>query len=50
MPKSTTKTHIKVQVNIKPVKLAEVTPRQRQLMRQFWMRLTSQVQDKGSNR
>ncbi len=40
---------VKVKVNIKPVKLAEATPRQRQLWGQFWMRLISQAQDEGSN-
>lgn len=47
---STTKMLIKITVNIKPEKLAEVTPRQRQLWKHFWGHLISQVQDAGSNR
>ncbi len=45
-----TKTVIKITVNIKPVKSAEVTPRQHRLVRQFWARLISRAQDEGSNR
>jgi hypothetical protein len=40
-----TNTAIKLKVNIKPVKLAEVTPWQRQLVKDFWSRLIAQVQE-----
>ena len=45
MPKTTSKTEIKVTVNIKPVKLAEVTPHQRQLHKRFVAKLMSQVKE-----
>lgn len=45
MAQSDTKTEIKVRVDIKPVKLTEVMPAQRQLYRRFWAKLTRQVQD-----
>lgn len=43
--KPATKREIKVTVNFKPVKLAEVTPHQRQLHRLFWAKLISRVND-----
>ena len=46
--KSATKSEIRVKVNIKPVKLAEVTPAQRQLVKKFWSRLIAEV--KGEER
>ncbi len=45
MAQSDTKTEIKVRVDIKPVKLTEVTPAQRQLCKRFWAKLISQVMD-----
>jgi len=45
MPKTTSKREITVKVNIKPVKLAEVTLGQRQLYRRFWVRLISLAKD-----
>ena len=45
VPKITSKTEIKVTVNIRPGKLAEVTPTQRAAVKKFWTRLISQVQD-----
>ena len=45
MPKTTTKTQISIKVNINPVKLADVTPAQRQLVKKFWTRLIAQVRD-----
>jgi len=43
MAKTSSKTEIRV--NIKLVKLAEVTPAHRQLVKKFWAKLISQVQD-----
>lgn len=44
VPKTTGKKDIEVTLNIKPVKLAELTPRQRQLVKQFWTRLIAECQ------
>ena len=38
-----TKTEIKLTVNIKPVKLTEVTPTQRQLVKKFYKKLIADV-------
>ena len=46
--KHTTKP-INVAVNIKPVKLAEVSPAQRQLYKRFFTKLIAQVQDEMKN-
>lgn len=43
VPKTTEKREIKVRVNIKPVKLADVTPAQRAAWRKFWQKLISEV-------
>lgn len=45
MPKTTSKRETRVTVNIKPVKLAEVRPAQRQSYKHFWAKLRSQVGD-----
>ncbi len=45
MARPSSKTPIKIIVNIKPVKLAEVTPRQRQLAKMVWAHLIATVQD-----
>ena len=44
MSKTTSKTEIKVTVNINP-RLAEVTPLQCQQWKRFWAKLISQVED-----
>ena len=43
MTKTTEKTEIKVLVTIKPVKLAELTPSQREQWRRFWRHLLASV-------
>lgn len=43
------KTPTKIIVNIKPVKLSEVTPAQAQLVRRFWAKLITQVKDDLNN-
>ncbi len=43
--KATKETEIKVKVNIKPVKMAELTPVQRQSWARLWKRMVSQVTD-----
>jgi len=43
--KVTKETEIKLTVNIKPVKLAELTPVQRQSWVHLWRRMVSQVTD-----
>ena len=45
VPKTTSKRETRVTVNIKPVKLAEVRPAQRQSYKHFWAKLRSQVGD-----
>lgn len=45
VPKTTSKTEVKVTVNIKPMKLADVSPAQRQQFRLFGSKLISQIKD-----
>lgn len=45
MPKTTSKRKIKLTVSIKPAKLAEVTPRQRQQWKRWWSKLFSEIRD-----
>lgn len=45
VPKTNRKTEIKVKVNIKPVRLAEVTPAICRLYRRFWAKLITQARD-----
>jgi len=49
VPKTTSRTEIRIKVNIKPVRLAEVTPAQRQLVKKFWAKLISQIQGEVKN-
>ena len=44
VPKATSKAEVKVTVNIQPIKSAEVTPAQRQLVKNFWQRLIAECQ------
>ncbi len=45
MPKTTSKRKTRITVNIKPVKLAEVSPAQRQSYKHFVAKLINQVGD-----
>lgn len=47
MPKTNRKTEIRIEVNIKQVKMAEVTPATRQLYKRFWTKLAAQAQDEA---
>ena len=45
MPKTNRKAEIRIKVDIKPVKMAEVTPAARQLYKHFWTKLIAKAQD-----
>lgn len=45
VPKSATNGEIRVQMNIKPVKLSDLTPAQRTLVKKFWTHLILQVKE-----
>jgi len=47
--KPVTKRVIRVIVDIKPVKLVEITPAQQQLLRKFWTRLIAEARDEVKN-
>jgi hypothetical protein len=49
VPKSATKTQIRVKVDIKPVKLADVTPAQRQQWKRWWSKLFSEIRDEAKS-
>jgi len=46
MHESASKTQIRVKVDIKPVKLADVTLAQRQQWKRWWSKLFSEIRDK----